>query len=728
MKRIYFFIGLLLCSVGVWGQQVIGSFPTMNGGFEGQTAGALATTLSATNWTRQSQAGASSSIVNNSTQSRSGNQYVTVTNVATASRAAQSPQAAAIANGPAASTAYVVQFYVKNASSVTGFQGGVSINGTTNPTYSTAALLAANATWTKQTFILTTSGVAHTTAGIGIVRSQAGVFDVDDFVIYAGAVDNTAANSPGTVTVNTPTSSTLDVSWGAASGGVDGGGYVVVRYAALPGATDDPLQNGIYAVGNTVTGGLTGTVAYIGTGLSFTDAGLTAGTTYYYKVYTVDKAFNYSGESEGNGTTTAVITPDIALSSPNPAVPAGNMLQGSINNPIYRFDLAVTTANATLNGVTINTAGSYAATDFTNFKCWYSADNIFTTGDVLLSTKTTSLGAGAHIFPTFTNQIITNGTTGYIFITADLPCAAVVGNSISVNAITTADISFVSGNKTGSASAGGLKTITAASPNNVTTPAASVANMSSNLSWVNPAGCYDEIMIIASQGAANTGGAPAGNGGGYTAALAYGSGTAYGNGFVVYKGSTSGQTVTGLTNGIPYFYKFFTRFGTTWSAGIEVNATPAVVTLNTDYFRSKNTGDWNLSTTWESSTDNITWMDATLAPDENANTITVRNTHIVTVALPVSADQLVIQPTATLTLAAIFTVADGAGTDVSVDGTVIKSDSTDAFGYFSVTIKQVGQFKLNAGGAVADVSSNNSPTGYTFILVQNNSQWQLIKK
>ena len=64
----------------------------------------------------------------------------------------------------------------------------------------------------------------------------------------------------------------------------------------------------------------------------------------------------------------------------------------------------------------------------------------------------------------------------------------------------------------------------------------------------------------------------------------------------------------------------------------------------------------------------------------------------------------------------------------ATDGTVIKSDSTDAYGYFSVTIKQVGQFKLKAGGAVADVTSNNSPTGYTFILVQNNSKWQLIKK
>ncbi len=62
------------------------------------------------------------------------------------------------------------------------------------------------------------------------------------------------------------------------------------------------------------------------------------------------------------------------------------------------------------------------------------------------------------------------------------------------------------------------------------------------------------------------------------------------------------------------------------------------------------------------------------------------------------------------------------------DGTVLKTDSTDALGYFSINIKQTGQFKLQAGGAVADVFSNNSPTGYTFILVQNKSAWQLIQK
>ena len=62
------------------------------------------------------------------------------------------------------------------------------------------------------------------------------------------------------------------------------------------------------------------------------------------------------------------------------------------------------------------------------------------------------------------------------------------------------------------------------------------------------------------------------------------------------------------------------------------------------------------------------------------------------------------------------------------DGTVIKEGFTDAFGYFSITIKQVGKFKLLAGEAVTDVYSNNSSNGYTFVLIQKDSKWQLIPK
>jgi len=319
-------------------------------------------------------------------------------------------------------------------------------------------------------------------------------------------------------------------------------------------------------------------------------------------------------------------TPDVALSSPNPAVPAANIAQGSTNQPIYRFDLAVSTANATLNGVTINTAGTYAATDFTNFRCWYSADNVFdASNDVLLSTLSPVGTAGAQVFPSFTNQAITSGSTGYIFITANTACVAAL-NNISVNAITTTDISFVSANKTGTAFAGGLQTIVAAVPGDARFPAASVSNASSSVSWSNPLGCYDEVMIIASASAPNNGGTPSGDGTAYTANLAYGSGTAYGNGFVVYKGNTSPQVVTGLVNGTPYYYKFYTRFGTTWSSNtVEVTATPAFVTNPTDYFRSLGSGDWDQLSTWQSSPDSSTWIAATLFPSTNASHVVIQS-------------------------------------------------------------------------------------------------------
>lgn len=320
----------------------------------------------------------------------------------------------------------------------------------------------------------------------------------------------------------------------------------------------------------------------------------------------------------------SVTIPDITLSSNNPAVAAGNIAQGSTNNIIYSFSLAVTTANATLTGVTVNTAGSYVLNDFVNFRCWYSADNIFNPAtDVLLSTIPTPPAAGAQVFSPV-SQTINNGNTGYIFITATAACTAVLGSTISVDAITTADITFSSGNKTGTAFAGDVQTIIAASPNDVTTPAASVANASSSLSWVNPAGCYDEVLIVAAA-ITNNSGTPTGDGTAYTGNLIFGAGTPLGNGFVVYKGATPPQVVNSLTNGVTYFYKFFTRLGTTWSAGLEVSATPVLASAATDYFRSVASGDWATLATWQSSPDSVSWIAATLIPGAAAAHVVIQS-------------------------------------------------------------------------------------------------------
>lgn len=343
-----------------FGQQVIGSFPYMNGGFEGQTTGALATTVSASNWTRQNQSGSSSSIA--TTSPRSGNSYATVTSATTVSRNLQSPQGTSA--GPSANTQYVVQFYVKNSATVASFQGGVSVNGTSNPSYSTAATLGINTNWTLFTAVVTSPNVTVTSNGLGFAgRSGAGSFDVDDFVIYQGsAVDNSAPNSPSSITINNPTTTSLDVSWGAASGGVDGGGYVVVRYSTNPNADNDPNQKGIYAVGNTTTNGtgsLTGTVVYVGTGLNFTDTGLSSGITYYYKVYTVDKAFNYSNEITGNGTTSSGFT----ISWCNLQFPTSQTIAEGSSFDVYGQVYAAGLTEAAGQGANLNAWVGYSSTN-----------------------------------------------------------------------------------------------------------------------------------------------------------------------------------------------------------------------------------------------------------------------------------------------------------------------------------------------------------------------------
>jgi hypothetical protein len=276
-----------------------------------------------------------------------------------------------------------------------------------------------------------------------------------------------------------------------------------------------------------------------------------------------------------NGGIKTFVTPtaDVSLISANPAIPSAAINQSSSNNILYSFDLSVTTANATLTAVNITTAGTYSAADLTNLKAWYSSDNsLDTASDVLFGTETSALGAGSHTFSAL-NQLLPTGSTGHIFITADLPCGATAGNTVSVNAVTATDLSFAAANVTGNTYAGSAQTIASATPMNATNVVASPLDASAAISWTDPSACFDEVMIVAAT--SNNTGMPAGDGSSYIADLAYGNGTLIGNGYVIYKGASSSQTITGLVNGTTYYFKVFTRNDNNWSSGVEVSATPA---------------------------------------------------------------------------------------------------------------------------------------------------------
>jgi len=157
-------------------------------------------------------------------------------------------------------------------------------------------------------------------------------------------------------------------------------------------------------------------------------------------------------------------TPDVALASTNPAVPTANLAQGSTKNAVYKFTLAITTNNATLSQIDFSSTN--VAANVSKYQLWYKSSDDLTTAVQVGSDITTSLGTSSHSF-TGLSQALGVGTTGYFWITTDIAGAATIGNTIVISAISTANITLSSGNKSGSASAGGSQAISAAGSLNV---------------------------------------------------------------------------------------------------------------------------------------------------------------------------------------------------------------------------------------------------------------------
>jgi len=194
----------------------------------------------------------------------------------------------------------------------------------------------------------------------------------------------------------------------------------------------------------------------------------------------------------------------VTLASDNPAVPAGNMGQGSTANAVYSFSLATDYAKApaVLNSLNFVTTGTYSATDIFKFQLWYSSTNNIGTAAQVGTDLTTSLGAGTHTFSSL-SRFVMSGSTGYFWVTADVAPGAVTNNTLAVSAITTADLSFSGGTKTGTANAGSTLTITPGSAASDFYRTRTSGNWSSvstwessadNVNWQNASAVPDNIL------------------------------------------------------------------------------------------------------------------------------------------------------------------------------------------------------------------------------------------
>lgn len=327
-------------------------------------------------------------------------------------------------------------------------------------------------------------------------------------VTIGGGTTVTSPNTPTATWTTPPTGVTFSnwsrgsgVTWGTSSTALSGSGFNTANAAAsfsankyytftiTAASTHNFNLNSIVWSTAVSAGGCNFTVQYSNNGGALTTLGTAAQTSTNSNTFTASSTITVAASTSiviylipagtgaagttvrlVNGSTVSVtssaLTPSIAIS--NGSIAAGSPNNGQTNVILQRYDMEVTTANANLTGLTVTTAGTYAASDLTNLKCWYQSSSTFNSVTAtLLSTKTTSLSPGSQVFPSFTSQSITSGNTGYIFVTADIASGATNGNTINIATTDFSNISFASGTKTGTdpVAPAGTQTITVATNN-----------------------------------------------------------------------------------------------------------------------------------------------------------------------------------------------------------------------------------------------------------------------
>jgi Fibronectin type III domain len=503
----------------------------------------------------------------------------------------------------------VNQFDFWRVRSAAGAQNwSMTINGTsvgTGTVPTTGALLGVTNVSNPINNLTGTITIVITMSG----ATGAGTFRLDDFTLI-GTVTSACA-SPSTqataFSATSVTATTATLNWTRGNGT-----NILVVARAASAVNADPVFSNSYAfdasfgLGTEI--GIGNFAVYNGTGTSVNLTGLTSGTTYYLAIYEYNSGtLCYNTIKLTGNFTTPVILPNVLLSDNGTQIAAGNVAQNSIDNIISSFKIDVTGNTANLTQAVFNLTGTYLAADIVanGFKIWYNTTNDFFTATSIKTLSSSSTGSGESLFFTGLSQSIPIGQ-GYFWITASITPTATVNRTIQVNAISSsASLTFATINSnTGSGSLAGLQTISPTAPNVAATfTKICTSNNSQSLSWTAPSsGAYDGYLLVVRE--ANAPHAVTSiltttpQNLNYSLAQTYGSTAVLSR--ILYLGTATNATVTGLTPGVSYTFAIYTyKISTSPNAIYSVaKTTTQIVALPNVNSASASAGNSSASLNW----------------------------------------------------------------------------------------------------------------------------------
>ena len=271
---------------------------------------------------------------------------------------------------------------------------------------------------------------------------------------------------------------------------------------------------------------------------------------------------------EGTPNTTASVT----ISDNGAQVSAGNITEASTNHVLHRFELDISATNALLSGLDFTTTGSYTTADIDSLNLWRSDQTSFNSSTADNIATITNPATAGNLSITGLDELLVAGNQENFYLTASIPCGATSGNTIGIDALQSHHPQFSNTvNASGSATAAGDQTLSDLTPARVNNLSVTWSSQEVELSWGNPT-CFDEVIIVASTSALSA--SPSGT---YTASstdFTDAGNPSLGSGTVVYNGSQSPQSITGLTNGTNYHFTLFVRNGSAWSMEEAIQASP----------------------------------------------------------------------------------------------------------------------------------------------------------